>query len=433
MKPGKNKKSEDAVADPKVLVQVLNVLLESEAEFFIKVEGTSTLPYASCVQSLELDQGQFILKLVRPLPHEMLRGAQFRMLFAAGEQRYESLIEYIGREAYLQYRFDLPIELIYADRRSLKRYPFRPRENAYVIASDGGLPGLGVAGPLVNISLGGLALRVDRALKLDDGMRIPPSTSRFERGMFFPRIRIQDLPRLPLLEVDGRVTHATERGSEVILGFAFRELDEEQARMLGDCLRFRELILKSSGHVSRTDQPEGAQAPGESGTHGSAPGAGSGADAKEAPASAPPHDPLLLLRRKCARLCLFAGGSGLAKRFQDVLWEHGYHLLEVYENLAELATSQEQRTIAIQSDLLLVDLDLAQIGDAEPLAAVRQLERQSEPLGGKTLVILCADLDPIMFLGQSENTRFLPLGNEDEGQWIETLDAFLGLRAEDQS
>ena len=430
MKPGNPKKPEEAVADPKVLVQVLNLLLESEAEFFIKVEGTSTLPYASCIQAMDVNHGQFILKLVRPLPHEMMRGAQFRMLFAAGDQRYESLIEYIGREAYLQYRFDLPIELIYADRRNQKRYPFRPRENAYVIASDGGLPGLGVAGPLVNIGLGGLSLRVDRALKLDDGMRIPPSTSTFERGMFFPRLRIQDLPRLPLLEVDGRVAHATEHGSEIVLGFAFRELDEEQARLLGDCLRFREKVLKSSGHVARPDLPEAGPGPGESGAHSQARGEDSTAAARAEGEGAPgsPEDPLLLLRRKSTRLCLFAGRSEAAERFQKVLWASGYHRLEVFEDLAELPSSQDRMSIATQSDLLLIDLGLAQIGDAEPLAAVRHLERQTESLSGKTLVILCENVDPIMFLGQSENTRFLSLGNEDEAQWIDTLDAFLGLK-----
>ena len=426
MKPGRPKKTDDSVADPKILVQVMTLLLESEAEFSIKVEGTSTLPYASCVQSLDVEHGQFILKLVRPLPHEMMRGAQFRMLFAVGDQRYESLIEFLGREAYLQYRFDLPIELVYADRRKQKRYPFRPRENAYVIASDGGLPGLGVAGPLVNLGLGGLALRVDRLLKLDDGMRIPPSTSRFERGMFFPRLRLQDLPRLPLLEVDGRVSHATEHGTEIILGFAFRELDEEQERQLKACLDFREKILKSS-FTPRTEKPEVESGLGESAV--AMPAKGQGANETEpAPDQEAAGDPLLLLRRKTARLCLVAGGGELVERFQSALWNHGYHRLDVFTELSALVTAQDPGSASAAYDLLLMDLGLAQVGDAEPLAAVRHLERETEPLGGRTLVILCENVDPIMFLGQSEGTRFLPMASEGEEKWIESLDQYLGLK-----
>ena len=94
---------------------------EAETEFSIKVEGTSTLPYASRVQKLQFDQAGFVLKLVRPLPHELLSGAVFRMIFAVEEQRFEGLISLIGRDAYLQYGFHLPSGLIQAE--SLPRSP----------------------------------------------------------------------------------------------------------------------------------------------------------------------------------------------------------------------------------------------------------------------------------------------------------------------
>ena len=165
--------------DPHVMQDALRMLFEAESEFPIKVEGTSTLPYTSRIQGLDFANGQFTLRLARPLPHEMMGGALFRIVFAVEDQRFEGLITFIGREAYLQYRFQLPTHLIHADRRRHKRFPFRPRENAYVIAQDSGIPGMGLAGPLVNISQGGFALRVDRVLKLDDGMRLPPNTALF--------------------------------------------------------------------------------------------------------------------------------------------------------------------------------------------------------------------------------------------------------------
>jgi len=107
------------------------------------VEGANTLPYFSTIKSVQWDKGFFILKLVRPLPHELLSGALFHVLCTAGEQRFECFITFQGREGYLQYRFHLPQFLTLSDRRNHKRYPFRPRESAYVILQDAGIPGLG--------------------------------------------------------------------------------------------------------------------------------------------------------------------------------------------------------------------------------------------------------------------------------------------------
>jgi hypothetical protein len=117
-KPGKPAKREEPVEDPQILKEVFRLLLESEMEFPIKVEGTSTLPYTSRVQSLEDTNRVLTLKLVRPLPHELMQGAIFHMVFTVDEQRYEARITYLQREAYLQYRFSLP-EYIFCNRSGL--------------------------------------------------------------------------------------------------------------------------------------------------------------------------------------------------------------------------------------------------------------------------------------------------------------------------
>ena len=142
-------------------------LHRDELEFPVKVEGALTLPYTSRIEKLDLDKGILYLKLIRPLPHEMAVGAPFQMLFATGEQRFEAPITFLGRESYLLYRFSIPAHMTQSDRRQYKRYSFRPREPAYVLAQDGGLPGHGLAGPLVNLSLGGLSFRVDRVMRLE--------------------------------------------------------------------------------------------------------------------------------------------------------------------------------------------------------------------------------------------------------------------------
>ena len=95
VKPGKTEGRGAPIDDPVALQDILQALFEAETEFSIKVEGTSTLPYASLVQSLAFAEQSFVLKLVRPLPHELQEGAQFRMQFAAEEQRFECIINIV--------------------------------------------------------------------------------------------------------------------------------------------------------------------------------------------------------------------------------------------------------------------------------------------------------------------------------------------------
>jgi hypothetical protein len=356
-----------------------------------------------------------------------LSGAIFRAVFAVDDQRYEALITYLQREAYLQYRFAQPEHLFFADRRRRKRFPFRPRENAYVIASDGGIPGLGVAGPLTNIGLGGLCLRVDRVLKLEDGLRIPPSTALFERGASFPRVRIQDLPKLPLLEVSGWVTHAEEHGSEILLGFQFGDLAEDQARLLGDCLTIREKMFQ--GHSGA-----GASAPASQPRAGTSSRKGESAEESPVPEDehTDPHtlafEPMRLLQRKTVRLMLIATNEALRTDFEQRLWRYGYHRLEIARSCEE-ARMQWEGSALPKPHLVLIDLAVAQVGDQEPLAAVRFVEKQMVVLGEVPTAIMCEDIDPTMLLSQAPGTRFLA-GGQDEDRWIEALDTLLGFEAE---
>jgi hypothetical protein len=419
-KTSKSGRRDEPIEDPELLREALRQLFESEAEFSIKVEGTSTLPYASRIQKIATETREIILKLVRPLPHELMGGAVFRIIFAVDDQRYEALITYVQREAYLQYRFSQPADLYLADRRRSKRYPFRPRESAYVIAADGGVPGLGVAGPLVNVGLGGLCLRVDRVLKLDDGLRIPPNTALFGQGASFPRVRIQDLPKLPLLEVSGWVAHVEERGSEILLGLSFGTLAEEPARILGDCMRFREKMFQARSGMA------GA-------VSGGGPRGGTGSKMEEVPqaqdstgidAPRSSSEPLRLLCRKTARLVMIGAEDALMSRCQQSLWRSGYHRLEVAKDF-EAARKLCQDSPRAKPNLVLINIAMAQIGDQEPLAAVLLLEKELAVLGDVPTAILCEDIDPTMFLGQTSRTRFLSCGREED-QWLPALDDLLG-------
>ncbi|BDU72083.1 PilZ domain-containing protein [Mesoterricola silvestris] len=415
LKAGKPADPGTRIEDPAVLRDIFQGLFDSEAEFPIRVEGTSTLPYFSTIRSLHWEEEALVLKLVRPLPHELLVGAVFQFLCAAGEQRYEGHITFLAREGYLQYRFERPAFLLLSDRRVHKRYPFRPRESAYVILQDSGLPGLGVAGPLVNISLGGLALRVDRVIRLDTGVRIPPSTALFERGKGFPRVRVQDLPRIHLLDARGICTHATERGSEVILGVNFTSLTPEEEALIQSALEVRDRLQRGSGPrveggavalraEGRTLEPAAEMRP---------------PDAQMAAG-----DLLRRLRRRASAVGLVMPGGPHRADLELRLREAGFHRLLVAGTLVELAalTSAEPRRHPPR--LCIVDLSVVRAGDAEPLEAVRAIEAEVAGLGAIPIAILCDAVDPTLLLAQADLTRFV--STEVGPESLATLDAMLG-------
>ena len=113
-------------------------------------------------------------------------------------------------------------------------------------------------GPLVNLSEGGLLIRVDRILNLGNGMRVPPTTVFFDRGKDFPLLRIRELPKFPLLTARGTVAHAEERNGEIQVGIQFSDLQQEEAAQLHQVLELREKLFRTTGgqHGSTEPSPE---------------------------------------------------------------------------------------------------------------------------------------------------------------------------------
>ena len=425
LKIGKAEDLNTRITDPVILRDTVQQLFEAESEFPIKVEGANTLPYFSTIKSVQWDKGFFILKLVRPLPHELLTGALFHVLCTAGEQRFECFITFQGREGYLQYRFHLPQFLTLSDRRNHKRYPFRPRESAYVILQDSGMPGLGVAGPLVNFCQGGLAMRVDRVIRLDTGVRIPPSTAIFDRGRAFPRINVQDLPRVHFLEARGLTTHATDRAGEVILGLNFSSLQPEETALINQVIEIRDRMQRGilnvrieggpvvlrSGEAGNPVQVHAAEEP--------APRAGTQAE--------PPKDPqrelLARLRRRTSGVALVMTAGAPRAALEARLRECGFLRLQVAETMDQLAALVEGEPRRHLPRLVMVDLGVAHAGDAEPLEAVRSIEHRVAGIGAIPTVILCEAVDPTLLLSQAERTRFL--GHELTAEALKIMDGLL--------
>jgi DNA-binding NarL/FixJ family response regulator len=134
---------------------------------------------------------------------------------------------------------------------------------------------------------------------------------------------------------------------------------------------------------------------------------------------------LLRLRRRAARVVLVMAEGPVRAGIQELLRQHGYHRLDTIAHMGLLRPLCDPGQRQALPALILADLALAHSGDAEPLAAVRTLERQIAELGGPAAAILCEEVDPTLLLAQETPTRFLPYPADHGDRWVETLDGML--------
>ncbi len=308
---------------PAFIKEVVEGLLERGDEFPIKVEGATTLPYTSIAQAIHKDY--WVLKLQRALPPELLKGALFHFVMTHGEQRFEGLIPFQGREGYLQYRYGLPKQMFLADRRRHKRYPFRPRENVFVTITDGHMA---ASGPMASLSIGGLGLRVDRIVELETHARLKVDTALFERGRAFD-VKVQDLQKAPYLELRGRIAGAYDLNGVVHLGCEFTGLTEVVQASLEAALRFREIVSKGAQSVLPEKEAKPSSRKGAQG-----PEADSNPGEPESTVSQPLH--LLRLKRRCVPLSLLMAEGPVREELRASLMREGFFRLKVGASTASL-------------------------------------------------------------------------------------------------
>lgn len=400
------------IEDPVQIRQALADLKASEVEFPIKVEGTHTLPYTSHLKHMDAEKGILHLKLIRPLPHELAPGALFEMLFARGDQRLEAPMTYLGRESYLLYKFTLPVRMILSDRRKSKRFPFRPREKAYVLAQDAGVPGHGLAGPLVNLSLGGLAFRVDRVMRLDENIRVTPAAGFFDRGKTLPTLKIRDLPKLPVLEARGQLTYSLERGGGIILGVRFGGLQESEAKEIQTVLAIRENMQRASS-VPGGDGPRdpGGKGPAESRSPA----------ARVAPSGTQTPDALVKLGRRSTRMLLVMGAGPERDQVQQALGAAGFLRLEAMESLEGLLAAL-RADLGATPPLLVLE---AQPGNDAALAGIKSFQRELGSMRELPVALIVREQP----LPESEDPLIRPMAwpTAEDPSWLPLMDELAGL------
>ena len=215
-------------------------LMQTKKIFPLVVEGKNVLPHESTVINVDAKTNRAVLKTFRPMPAQLPPGTPSVVSIAVFGEHWKARLIFRGRVGYLQYLFDLPEILEKTVRREHKRYPFRPRENVSVYVQDATLPGLAATGTLLDLSVGGMVFRPERAFKVENRIALRLDLAMFHKGKSFPLIRIDGLPGLDgALKLRGKVAHAQERGRELHIAFAFGLLDDSTTKTISRILMAR--------------------------------------------------------------------------------------------------------------------------------------------------------------------------------------------------
>ena len=404
--------------DPDFLGQAFRALIDSQEEFSIKVEGAKTLPYTAVLMTSDAGARTLVVKLFRPFPPALPAGAWFEMVFSALGKRYEGRIPLIGRAGYLQYEFHWPASLLSTDRRIWKRYPFRPRESVFVTAQDNEIPCHGFTGALANLSLGGFLFRVDRMVRLEDGMPIRPAGNTFAQGKVFSMVKVHGLAKSETLESRGLTVRVEERESLVHLAVQFQGLDDAARALLTRVLEAREHKPGATGSFTAGE------------VRGDLAGPEAAGDEPE-PVAAAPAGPepagsgqLRRLDRRTARILVVAAEGEDQAAILGQLQANGFWRVESEPDL--FAAHDRLRQAGGQPfRLLVVDLEPSRREGLEAIGAVRHLEPLLRVFGELPVAYASRQAEPMLELLDLPGRGAVAQADPDPARCTRELDRLL--------
>ena len=116
---------------------------------------------------------------------------------------------------------ELPTAITLAERRKKPRARLNQREGATAIALTGLFDGIGLTGAIDNISEGGMCLKVGRAMNVKTQGPMHMGPNLLSKGEVFMVIKLNKLPKCPLIEVGGVAAHVVSEGNGLSVGITF--------------------------------------------------------------------------------------------------------------------------------------------------------------------------------------------------------------------
>ncbi|WLT30356.1 response regulator [Geothrix sp. PMB-07] len=155
-------------------------------------------------------------------PHQVPRlkpGESVELNFPLAGMRFKAQATYHDRGRYMESLFKVPRAVHFADRRSAMRTRIGSREKASAAVFESFFEGVAASGRLLNISMEGLCLRMEKAIQVQGSKRLALHPELFPPGKELQIVRIMNLPHLPTIECSGEVRYcASTAGGPVLMG-----------------------------------------------------------------------------------------------------------------------------------------------------------------------------------------------------------------------
>ncbi len=238
--------TEPGLTDHQQILAYLEELCRLRTPCQLKFRKDDLAPAAVKIESINEEQQAFTVSLSRALPAGIEDQPSLELTFPLERGRFRCSVFFLQRGGYLQAILGLPLRIKQAERRVGPRARFGSRERASVTLIENLGSGLGATGKLMTLGMGGLSVRVDRMISIADDRRISPSSAPFEKGQKFLLLRINDLPRSPMVECGASLAFAATTAEGPVLGLQFEGLGSLETRILEQVMQRR---LPRTGQV----------------------------------------------------------------------------------------------------------------------------------------------------------------------------------------
>jgi CheY-like chemotaxis protein len=231
--------AEPALADRQQILAYMEELCRLRTPCQLNFRRDELTPTGATVESVGEESGSFIVSLSRALPPDIEEHPLLELTFPLDRGRFQCSVPYQKRGGYLQAVLGLPLQIKLAERRGGPRARFGTRERASVTLVQSLGNGIGAAGKVRNLSMGGLAMRVERMISIADDRRLPLSAGPFTPGQQFLLLRINDLPHSPMIECGASLAYAATTSEGPLIGLRFEGLGALEVRILEQVMQRR--------------------------------------------------------------------------------------------------------------------------------------------------------------------------------------------------
>lgn len=249
---------EPELRDREVILAYFDELARTRQSMTLMLKPDDLVPHQATVQLLNDEKRELTLGLRRALSEDLPAKAPLSLVFSLDGHRFQAPLKYVGRGGYLQIVATLPEKVLFAERRNKLRARFGSREKAAVTVLQGLFEGTGVAGKLVNLSMEGICLLVERAIQVQGDRRIKVDENLFVPGEKLMLVRLLDLPQIPTLECSGTACWLRQTPEGMLFGVQLWGLGAQETAHL-ERVMTRRLPTFSTGFPVRHRRKEGAE------------------------------------------------------------------------------------------------------------------------------------------------------------------------------